>query len=134
MNSLQSSVQLAGILQFVIAAANFFAPAKLHYRENMAGVSPIVRQIFNVHCVYIVLVLAGFGTICLLFPSDLCGGNHLGKFLCGFLALFWGLRVVLQFGYYDSVVKKENPFGTFCFGAAFLYLAAVFAAATLLGK
>ena len=132
--TLQSSVQLAGALQLVIAIANFFAPAKLHYRENLVKVSPIVRQIFTVHSIYIVLVLIGFGLICLVFPNDLCGTSALGKFLCGFLAIFWGLRVVLQFTYYDRTVKRENPLGTFCFGAAFIYLAVIFATATLLGK
>jgi hypothetical protein len=130
----QSSIQLAGILQLVIAAANFFAPAKLHYRENLAKVSPIIRQIFTVHSIYIVLVLIGFGLICLLFPNDLCGGGALGRFLCGFLAVFWGLRVVLQFAYYDSAIKKENPLGTLCFGTAFIYLATIFAAAILFAK
>ena len=132
--TLQSSIQLAGVLQFVIAVANFFAPAKLHYRENLAKVSPIIRQIFTVHSIYIVLILVGLGLICLLFPNDLCGASALGRFLCGFLAIFWGLRVVLQFTYYDSAIKKENPIGTFCFGIAFLYLATIFATATFFGK
>jgi hypothetical protein len=132
--TLQSSLQLAGVLQLVIAAANFFLPTKLHYRENLAKVSPIIRQIFTVHSIYIVLVLIGFGLICLLFPSDLCGANPLGRFLCRFLAIFWGLRVVLQFTYYDSAIKKENPLGTLCFGTAFIYLATIFTAATLFAK
>ena len=55
--NLQFFIQAAGTLQFVIAVANFFAPAKLQYRENLAQVSPIIRQIFTVHCIYIVLVL-----------------------------------------------------------------------------
>lgn len=131
--TLQSSIQLAGALQLITAAANFFLPAKLHYHENLAKVSPIIRQIFTVHAIYIVLVLVGFGLICLLFPHDLCGASALGKFLCSFLAIFWGLRVVLQFTYYDSAIKKENPLGTFCFGIAFLYLAAIFATATFFG-
>jgi hypothetical protein len=42
-------IQFAGLLQFIIAAANFFAPAKFRYRENLAKVSPIIRQIFTVH-------------------------------------------------------------------------------------
>jgi hypothetical protein len=129
MNLLTSSLQLAGLVQLIIAVANFFAPAKLHYRENLAKVSPIIRQIFTVHSVYIVLVLLAFALICLLFPGDLLGADRLGKFLCGFLALFWDLRVVLQFFYYDKTVKQENPLGTFCFGAAFLFLAATFTTA-----
>jgi hypothetical protein len=132
--TLQSSIQLAGVLQFIIAAANFFLPAKLHYHENLAKVSPIIRQIFTVHSIYIVLVLVGFGLICLLFPHDLCGASALGKFLSSFLAIFWGLRVVLQFCYYDSAVKKEHPLGTMFFGSVFLYLAVAFTAATFFGK
>jgi len=130
----QSALQLAGVCQLAIAVANFFLPAKLHYRENLLKVSIIVRQIFIVHSIFIILVLVGMGGICLLFPQDLCGASTLGKFLCGFMALFWGLRVVLQFGYYDATIKKENPFGTALFGAVFLYLAVIFTTATLLAK
>jgi len=130
----QTSIQLAGTLQLIIAAANFFAPAKFHYRENLTKVSPIIRQIFTVHSIYIVLVLIGLGLICLLFPDDLCGASALGKFLCGFLAIFWGLRVALQFTYYDRAVKQENPLGTLCFGTAFIYLAVIFTVTTFFGK
>jgi hypothetical protein len=126
------SIQVAGVLQLVIAVANFFAPAKLHYRENLAKVSPIIRQIFTVHSVYIVLVLVGFGLLCIMFPGDLCGANPLGKYLCGFLAVFWGLRVPIQFFYYDTDVKRANPGFALLFGLAFLILATVFAAAILL--
>lgn len=126
-------IQTAGALQLVIAFANFFAPAKLHYKENLAKVSLIVRQIFLVHSAFIVLVLTGFGVMCLLFPQDLCAGG-LGKFLVSFLALFWCLRVGLQFFYYDLAIKRENPWGTFAFGFAFLYLASVFTTVTLFGK
>jgi cytochrome b561 len=87
-----------------------------------------------VHSIYIVLVLVAFGLICLLFPTELCGGSSLGKYIGVFLAIFWGLRVVLQFVYYDRAVKQENPLGTFCFGAAFLYLAATFVFTAFFGK
>jgi hypothetical protein len=127
-------VQLAGGLQLMTAVANFFLPRILHYRENMAKVSPIIREIFTIHALYIVLVLTGFGLVCLLFPQDLCGASPLGKFLCGFLAIFWGLRVPLQFFYYDKAVKKKHPWGAFFFGAVFLVLALTFIAATVLGK
>jgi hypothetical protein len=132
--TIQSFIQFAGALQLITAAANFFLPAKLHYRENLVKVSPIIRQIFTIHALYIVLMLIGFGVICLLFPIDLCGASPLGKFLCGFLAIFWGLRVVIQFTYYDRAVKKEHPLGALFFGTVFLYLAVTFTAATFFAK
>ena len=127
-------VQIAGALQLVIAVANFFLPSKLRYRENLANVSPIIREIFTIHALYIVLVLIGLGLICVIFPLDLCGASALGRFLCSFLALFWGLRVPIQFFYYDRAVKKEHPWGALFFGTVFLYLALTFIATTILGK
>jgi hypothetical protein len=131
---LQSAIQIAGALHLVVAAANFLLPGMLRYRENLAKVSPIIRQIFLVHALYIVLVLVGFGIICLLFPADLSGANSLGKFMSGFLAVFWSLRVVIQFGFYDRATKREHPVGTLFFNFVFLYFAVTFLAATFLQK
>ena len=123
-------IQFAGAVQLFIAAANFFAPRKLRYRENLAQASPIVRQIFTVHCIYIVLVLVGFSLLCLLFPRELCGASVLGRFICGYLAFFWGLRVFIQLFYYDRATKAEHPAFAFLFGLAFLTLTTIFALAT----
>jgi hypothetical protein len=128
------AIQLAGALHLLVAGANFVLPGILGYRENLARVTPIIREIFLVHALYIVLVLVGFGLLCLCFPADLAGASRLGKFLCGFLAIFWSLRVVIQFGFYDRATKKDHPFGNFLFSAIFLYFAGVFIAATFFGK
>jgi hypothetical protein len=128
------AIQLAGGLHLFVASANFILPGMLRYRENLVRVSPIIRQIFRVHAFYIVFVLIGFGVICLWFPSELCGPGPLGRFMSGFLALFWSVRVVIQLRVYDQTIKEQHPFGNFVFSAVFLYLAAVFVAATLLPK
>ena len=130
--SLSLAIQLAGGLHLLVAAANFVLPGMLEYRKNLAKVSPIIRQIFLVHAAYIVLVLGGFGAICLWFADDLCGGSRLGRFVCEFLAVFWCLRIVIQFGFYDRATKREHPIGNFIFSAIFLYFAAIFAATALL--
>jgi hypothetical protein len=128
------AIQLAGGLHLFVASANFILPGMLRYRENLARVPPIIRQIFRVHAFYIVFVLIGFGVICLWFPSELCGLNPLGRFVSGFLAVFWSVRVVVQLRVYDQTIKEEHPLGNFVFCAVFFYLAVVFAAATLLPK
>jgi hypothetical protein len=132
--TLTSAIQLAGVLHLVIAAANFVLPGILGYRENLAKVSPIIRQNILVHAFYIILVLAGFAVVCLWFPGELAGGSTLGRFLSSFLALFWSLRIVIQFGVYDRPIKREHPLGNFFFGAAFSYFALVFLAAAFFRK
>jgi hypothetical protein len=128
------AIQIAGALHLLVAAANFVLPGMLQYRENLAKVSPIIRQIFQVHALYIVLVLVGFGIICLCFPGDLAGASPLGRFFGGFLAIFWSLRVVIQFAFYDRATKREHPAGHLFFSGIFFYFATVFVAATFLAR
>ena len=72
---------VAGLVQVAIASANLFLPAKLKYRENLSRVSPVIRQIFVVHSVYIVGVLLLFAAVTFGFPGELASGHGLGRFL-----------------------------------------------------
>ncbi|HVE15715.1 MAG TPA: hypothetical protein VNB29_03220 [Chthoniobacterales bacterium] len=128
---LQLFIQLAGLVQLAIAAANFVLPGMLDYRGNLVKVSPIIRQIFTIHALYIVLVLLGFAAMSLFFAADLCTGG-LGRFLCAFLAFFWLLRVGIQFRYYDPAIKQRYRFGNAVFMTAFLYLGLAYLAAAIL--
>jgi hypothetical protein len=67
MNTMVPFLWLAGGVQLAIAIANLWVPRVLHYRENFAKLSPMVRQVFIVHSVYIVLMLLGFSALCLFF-------------------------------------------------------------------
>jgi len=119
----------AGFRQLLIASANFFAPRVLHYRENLARVSPMVREVFIVQNVYIVLVLLGTGGLCFAFGADLAGGSRLGRCLSGFLAVFWGLRVPIQLFCYDRATRRRYPVFDLLFLSAFVYLSGVFVVA-----
>jgi len=123
----------AGVVQLLIASANLFAPRKLRYAENLALVSPMVRQIFRVMCFYIVVVLVGFAGLCFAFAPDLAGGSTLGRALSGFLALFWGVRVLVQLFVYDREMKRRHPVFNGLFLTAFLFLTATFTAAVIGG-
>ena len=116
----------AGGLQLLIASANFALPKKLAYRENLSRVSPIVRQVFIVHSVYIVLVLVAFALLCFLFAPELAGASTLGRFLSGSLAVFWLLRAVIQIFYYDPEVKAKNPGAHVAFALAVTFLGGLF--------
>src|SRR3954465_10688065 len=100
---------LAGVALLAIAAANFFAPRVLRYGQNLALVSPIVRQIFLVHCAYIVLVLCGQAALCFFFPEEPAGRSAIGRSLSAFCALFWLTRFILQGWYYDRAAKGGYP-------------------------
>jgi hypothetical protein len=131
MNTLTPLIWVAGIVQLLIASANFFLPRRLRYAENLSRVDMIVRQVFVVHSVYIVLVLAGLAGLCLFFPHELAGASRLGRCLCGFLAVFWGLRVPIQLFYYDPALKRQNLTMHILFTTAFIFLAVLFTTAVV---
>ena len=122
---------IAGGLQLLIASANFFAKRMFRYRENLAKVSPVVREVFAVQNGYIVLIQVAFATLCFAFAGELASGRPLPRYLCAFLALFWGLRLPIQLFYYDREVKRQHPVFNAMFLLAFVYLTAVFAWAAL---
>jgi len=98
----------AGVVHVGIIAANIPLPGRLRVREELAGVPRFIRQIFYVHWIYIVIVLGLFAALCFGFAGDLAGGSALGRFLSGFIAAFWFLRIGLQIFYYDPEVRREN--------------------------
>jgi hypothetical protein len=129
MNRLVPYIWAAGVIQWVIAAANLFIPAKLGYGANLVKVSAIVRQIFIVHAVYIVGVLIGLGALSMWFASELASGPGLGRFLSLLIAVFWVPRIFVQLGYYDNRVKQQNRLAHYFFTLLFIYLGVVFALA-----
>jgi len=131
MKSLVTCIQAAGLVHWLIAATNFLLPRKLRYRDNLARVSPIVRQVFIVHSVYIVFVLIFFGGLCVWFAPELTGPGALGKALSGFLSFFWIQRIAIQLFYYDRDTRRRYPWAHAAFTAAFAYLSGIFAVAAL---
>jgi len=102
------AIWTAGVMHLGIIAANVPLPRRLRVRERLAGVPKFVRQIFYVHWIYIVIVLGMFAALCFGFAEDMAGGSLLGRFLSGFMAGFWLLRIALQIFYYDREVRREN--------------------------
>ena len=47
-------LQFAGIILLCIASANFFAPKKMRWSQNLKHVEPVFRQVFIIHCVFLV--------------------------------------------------------------------------------
>jgi hypothetical protein len=121
----------AGVVHLGIILANVPLPGRLRVRERLAGVPAYVRQIFYVHWVYIVIVLGMFAALCFGFASELAGASALGRFLSGFMAGFWLLRIVLQVFYYDREIRRENRVLDSMYLVALIVLVGVFGVAVV---
>jgi hypothetical protein len=131
MHTLDMALWIAGLVQLTIALANFVLPKKLGYRENLARVAPMIRQIFVVHSGYIVGIVLLFAAVTFGFTAELASGRGLGRFLAASMAVFWACRVPLQLFYYDKALRRANRAGDVAITFALLFLAATYAAAAL---
>lgn len=120
---------IAGFVRLVIASANLFLPAKLNYPESLSRLSPIIRQIFVVHSVYVVGVVLRFAAVTFGFAGDLASGRDLGRFLAATIAVFWLVRVPVQLPYYEAALRRENRWADMALTGA-LFLAATYSAAS----
>ena len=121
----------AGAVHVGIVAANIPLPGRLQVRQKLAGVPRFVRQIFYVHWVYIVIVLGLFAALCFGFAPDLAGASALGRFLSGFMAGFWLLRIGLQVFYYDREIRRENRGLDMLYVASLIVLVVIFGMAAI---
>jgi hypothetical protein len=110
--------------------ANFVAAKRLRYAENLAGSEVMVRQIFYVHCAYIMSIISGLALLCLGWPQLLLEGG-MGQVLSGFFGLFWASRVVVQLTYYDKELRRRERVWDVFFLLVFVVLCVVFTLATI---
>lgn len=125
MVSIEILLQLAGLACVGLVIVNFVAPKRLGYASSLENAELLIRQIFYVHCGYIVLIIAALGVLCLASPILLLEPG-MGQVLSGFFAFFWGSRVVVQLVYYDKAYRARERGWDIFFLLLFASLAVVF--------
>ncbi len=93
---LTNLIRLAGLLQLSVLVASALVPTQLNWREGLANLPRLYRQLFWTYGGYVVGMIIFLGVLCIAFPGELASGDPLGRFLCGFIAVFWGVRLTLQ--------------------------------------
>lgn len=95
-----TSLQWTGAGLIFLAVAHVAFPRRFNWQEELSRLSLLNRQIFWIHTLFIMVVVALMGTVLLLEPAALLERSRLGVWVTGGFALFWGLRLVIQwFGY-----------------------------------
>jgi len=93
-------IQCVGALQISILIASALVPGQLNWKESLAALPKLLRQMYWVYGVYTALAILTLGLFSLLAADDLAGGSRLARLVCTANAGFWGLRLPLQ-GVFD---------------------------------
>src|SRR5262245_4318700 len=102
MTQLQTLLLIAGVLHFGILLASAVVPQVLDWRGELRKLPPLFAQLVWVHGGFIVLTIIGLGVISVLNARELATGTLLARSVCGFIAVFWGTRLAVQFFYFDA--------------------------------
>ena len=96
-------LRLAAACQLFIAILSLFLERLLGWKEDVARMSPLVREVFKIHGWFIALTLTIFSLLTWRFAAELAAGsNEFARWFAGCVALFWGLRCIMQWTHYSS--------------------------------
>jgi hypothetical protein len=98
---------LAGVGQLVLAAGSLLIPRVLGWREETVRLTRLTRQVFWTYAVYIWGTNVCMGALSALAPRWLLDGSPLARAVCGYIALYWGGRLCVQFVYDRAVVTTR---------------------------
>jgi hypothetical protein len=121
---------LAGAGHFVVLIASFQVPYRLGWKDDLAKLTSFNRKLMWVHGGFAIYTIVSFGVLTLLFHNEMLRGHGAATALAAFIGIYWLLRVVVDFTYYDHA---DWPTGKgFIAGHALLTLLFVFLFVTYL--
>lgn len=85
-----------GVAQLGILVASALVPFRLNWKRDLASLPRLHRQMYWVYGGYVVLSIVAFGVLSLVHAAELAAGGGLARGFCGYVAVFWGVRVCLQ--------------------------------------
>ena len=130
--TLETLVRLAGIGQLLLVIASPVIPRVLGWREELAHVRPLTRQVFWTWAGYIWLTHMAFGLLSTFAPGLLVDRGPLSGLVAAFIGTWWAARLVIQFTYFDRSAAPPGriyKLGELALVSLFAILACVYATA-----
>src|SRR5207247_10968322 len=85
-------------------------PRLLGWKEDLARMPLLLREVFQVHAWFISVTLAIFAVMTWRFADEMASGpNAACRWLAAAIGLFWALRTVLQVTYYSNSHWRGRP-------------------------
>ena len=123
-------LRVVGVLLLALVAVNLYVPRRFNWRGELASLSLLNRQIFQVHAAFICVILAMFAALALFYAKHLLEPTPLARAVLAALAVFWFLRLMTQWFVYDRRLWRGRRFETavhFVFTGVWAYFGGTFA-------
>lgn len=126
---------LAGAGHFAVLIASFQVPYRLHWKQDLNKLTPLNRKLMWVHGAFTVYTIISFGALTILLHDDILRGQRSAVAMAAFIGMYWLLRVVVDFTYYDhSDWPKGRALaaGHILLTSLFIFLSATYLGASLI--
>lgn len=130
--NIETLILTAGLAQIVLAIGSLVIPKILNWRDELAKVRPLIKQMFWTYAGYILGINLSFGLLSTFDFRDLINGSKLAMAITGFIAIYWISRILVQFFYFDKTdfpTGKWNKLGEILLIALFIFLSLVYSLA-----
>lgn len=127
--TLELHLKAVGVLILALVCLNFALPRHFGWKQELAKLSLLTRQIFIVHCLFIVITCTMFGVLALVYTPTLLQPTPLARLVLAALTIFWTVRLFVQLFVYDTSLWRGDPGRTvlhMVFTLTWAYFAATF--------
>ncbi len=105
---IQTFIFLAGLAQIALVLGSLAIPRILNWKRELMKIQTLIKQMFWTYAAYILFINLSFGLLSVFAYKDLTNGSLLASAICGFIAMYWISRILIQFFYFD---RKSFPSG-----------------------
>ena len=92
---------IGGWSLIALCIGSFWIPKALGWREKLAGLSPLMRELWWTYSIYVFASHVFFAVITLCFREWLMSGTGAAIAMTLFMLLWWSVRLWLQFFGFD---------------------------------
>lgn len=114
MSTLEWLVVISGVIHLGTLLGSAQVPKELNFREELPKLNPLLRHWVLVAGGYIVFNIVAFGAISLVFHNELAAPSEerstMARVFCGYVSLFWAMRLLIQFFLFDAKPYLRNRF------------------------
>lgn len=125
---MELQLKIIGALLIILAIIHIIFPKYFNWKNELASLSLVNKQMMYVHTFFIAITVLLMGLLCFTSSRELIE-TDLGKKICFGFALFWLIRLIIQFFGYSSKLWKGKTFETvihIIFSFLWAYLSCVF--------
>ena len=110
--SLVIHLKIIGVALMLLAAMHLVLPKWCDWTGELARLSLLNRQLMQVHTFFIALIVLLFGALTFFCTDDLLSKSRLAQIILAGFAVFWAIRLYVQFFVYDAKLWRGRRFET----------------------